>query len=110
MSIRDAVILAAVAVMSVSADAVTRPATTLTSSGMAVIDGMLDNCRRVDPIRYIGYTLAITNITQGHNLGELIGIRASAQYQTVLAGVNSDLKKQSVGSQISSCKAFLAGR
>ncbi len=110
MNIRNAVTLAVMAVTSVSADAVTTPATTLTAAGMAVVDGMLMNCRRIDPPHSSEYIVAINNITQAHKLSELISIRASAQYQAVLAGINSDLKKQSVSAQISSCKAYLAGK
>ena len=110
MSIRFSVIVTAMAVMSVFALAETKPFTTLNAPGMATVDGMLTYCRRVDPASASKYTLGINNFTQGHTVEELISIRASKQYATSLADINSYLKKVSNASGINACRAYLAGK
>ena len=112
MSIRNAVMLTALAAVSVSAMAETesKPQTTLTVPGMATTDGILTYCRRVDPSSAAKYTLGINAITQGHPLNELKDIRASKQYEEILATINTQLLKISNSTGVSACRSFLAGK
>jgi hypothetical protein len=105
MSIRHSVILAALAVMSVSAMAGSKPQTTLTASGMATTDGVLGYCRSVNAISVAKYTQAINSITQGHPREELFDIRESKQYKQTLATLNSQLLKVPIATGVSACRA-----
>lgn len=112
MSIRNAVMLTALAVASVSAIAETesKPQTTLTAPGIATTDGILTYCRRVDAASAAKYTLAINNLTQGHSRDELEDIRTSKQYKETLAAIDTQLLKVSSGTGVNACRAFLAGK
>ncbi len=107
MSIRFSIILAAMAVMSVSAPAVTIPQTTINAPALATVDGILTYCRRVDPGSAANYTLGLKDFTQGHPVAELASIRASKQYANTMAIINSQLLKVSTAAGVNACRAYL---
>jgi hypothetical protein len=111
MSIRNAVMLTVLAVVSVSAmaESESKPQTTLTAPGMATTDGILTYCRRIDTASAAKYTLAINNLTQGHSRDELEDIRASKQYTETLAALNVQLLKVSNATGVSACRSYIAG-
>jgi hypothetical protein len=110
MNIRHSVILAALAVMSVSAWAESKPQTTLTAPGMATFDGILNYCRRTDMRSAAQYTIRLNNLTQGHSEGELTDIRESKQYKDTLATINSQLLKVSTPTGSNACMSYLVGK
>ena len=110
MSIRNSVVLAALAVMSVSALAKPNPQTTLSAPGMGTVDGILTYCQRVDPGSTAKYTLGLNNFTGGHPPGEVKDIRESKQYKSTLATIDGQLLKVSTATGVSACRAYLAGK
>jgi hypothetical protein len=110
MSIRYSVILAALAVMSVSALAESKPQTTLTAPGMGTVDGILTYCQKVDHMSAAKYMLGLDNFTKGHSKDELEDIRASTQYKTTREALNTQLLKVSNSAGISACRNYLAGK
>jgi hypothetical protein len=113
MNIRYSVILAALAVMSVSTLAETRPQTpqtTLTGPGMATVDGVLNYCRKIDMGSAAQYTIRLNGLTQGHSEGEVTNIRGSKQYKDALAVINTQLLKVSAPTGLNACMSYLVGR
>jgi hypothetical protein len=110
MSIRKSVVLAALAVMSVSALAKPNPATTLSPTGVGTADGVLNYCRRVDPGLAAKYALGLKSLPLGHSPDELEDIRETKQYKSTLATINSQLLKISTATGVNACRAYLAGR
>jgi hypothetical protein len=114
MCIRYSVILAALAVISVSAlaktNADTKPQTTLTAPGMATADGILSYCKRIDARSAAQYATRLDSITQGHSSGEVKDIRESKIYKASLAVINNQLLKVSAPTGLNACMSYLTGK
>lgn len=107
MQFRTAALLAAMAVMSVSALPETKDATTIFIESLARVDGITSYCTRIDAKNAQSYQDDVAMIIRGHSSTEIQGDRGTSRYQYALGTVNLQLSKIATGTGMSACKTLV---
>ena len=86
------------------------PAAPITVDSLAQVTGILNYCSQVDRPNAGGYARALANILSGHASSEMKVDQSSAGYGAGVRSINLQLTSLPVGTVVSECKNFLAGK
>jgi|HubBroStandDraft_6_1064221.scaffolds.fasta_scaffold336861_2 hypothetical protein len=86
------------------------PAAPITVDGLAQVTGILNYCSQVDRPDTGSYARALANILSGHASSEMKVDQSSAGYGAGVRSINLQLASLPVGTVVSECKNFIAGK
>jgi hypothetical protein len=86
------------------------PAAPITVDGLAQVTAILNYCAQVDRPNAGSYARAMANILSGHASSEMKIDQSSAGYGAGVRSINLQLTSLPVGTVVSACKNFLAGK
>lgn len=86
------------------------PAAPITVDGLAQVSGILNYCSQVDRPNSGSYARALANILSGHASSEMKIDQSSSGYGAGVRSINLQLASLPVGTVVSACKNFLAGK
>ena len=86
------------------------PAAPITVDGLAQVTAILNYCAQVDRPNAGSYARAMANILSGHASSEMKVDQSSASYGSGVRSMNLQLTSLPVGTVVSACKNFLAGK
>ena len=86
------------------------PAAPITVDGLAQVTAILNYCSQVDRPDAGSYARALANILSGHASSEMKVDQSSAGFGSGVRSMNLQLASLPVGTVVSACKNFLAGK
>ena len=86
------------------------PAAPISVDGLAQVTGILNYCSQVDRPNTGSYARALANILSGHASSEMKVDQSSAGFGAGVRSINLQLASLPVGTVVSDCKNFIAGK
>lgn len=112
MRLRFSAVLITGTVLTVSslAHAGSAPTAPITIEGLARVEGTLSYCAKIDPKSSAKYQQALNNVLSGHPVSEIKADQSSSRYTYALGVLDQTIAKLPVGTVLSSCQNFIAGK
>jgi hypothetical protein len=86
------------------------PAAPIGVDGLSQVTGILNYCSQVDRPNVGNYARALANILSGHASSEMKVFQSSAGFGAGVRSINLQLASLPVGTVVSECKNYLAGK